>query len=181
MLTFQYIPRNRLLNLTGKQKIQLILSLVKDHRLLIIEGRLNNIEEAELIRETMVQLNTEFNMKKETNNFNGVEIGVMFSDDDDKGIVQKTKSKLAKWLLGETKGITIIGPAQIIKELRQEPEKIHLYLQTDYLKNNYFQNKKIDEECESKTKLKILENKMNAIKVKKNVRIKKLEKKKRKK
>ncbi len=180
MLTFQYIPRNRILKLNGKQKIQLIMSLVRENRLLIIEGRLSNIEEAELIRETMVQLNNDFNIKKDHDKFNGVEIGVMFSDDNEIGVMQKLKSKMAKWLLGETKGITIIGPAQIIKELRQEPEKIHLYLQTDYLKHNYLHNKKADEEYESKTKFKILENKMNAIKVRKKVTIKKIGKKKKK-
>jgi hypothetical protein len=39
-------------------------------------------------------------------------------------------------LIGDRSGITFIGPAKIISELRQHPENIELHFQKEYLLKN---------------------------------------------
>jgi len=122
MLTFHYIPYTKIQSLESKQKIDHILDLVRKDNIIIIEGRLKSTEEANLIRETMSVINKNYT-------FHGIEIGTFHND------AKGFKSKIAKWLIGEKTGLTIIGPANIIRELKQHPEKIELHFQKDFLKS----------------------------------------------
>jgi len=99
---------------------------LKTGKILIIDGRLSSSDEALLIRETMNNINEEFN---------GVEIGVL-RDNKEHGLLMRIKQGLARALIGDRTGITFIGPAKIISELRQHPENIELHFQKEYLLKN---------------------------------------------
>lgn len=124
MLIFHYISQKKLRSLKPEDKIKSILDLIRNNNIIIIEGRLKSTEEAQLIRETMSVLSND------VQKFNGIEIGTLFSSEEDDSI----RMKLAKILIGDKTGLTIIGPAKIVKELRQHPEKIELHFQKNFKK-----------------------------------------------
>jgi len=132
MLTFHYIPIEKLEKLSSRERIDNILKLTRQDSILIIEGRLKSTEEAELIRETMNS------MSLDDNKFNGIEFAV-FHNTPGSGIAHKIKSKLAKWLIGDKLGLTIIGPASIIQELKQHPDHVEMHFQKGFYER---QNKK---------------------------------------
>jgi len=123
MLTIQYLPYAQISLLASEQRVQLILSLLKSGKIIILDGRLSSNDEALLIRETMSSINEEFN---------GVEMGVM-RDNIEKNWLSKIKHHIAASLIGDRSGITFIGPAKIISELRQHPENVELHFQKEYL------------------------------------------------
>jgi hypothetical protein len=123
MLTIQYLPYQQLSALSSHDRVQSILSLLRSGKIILIDGRLSSSDEASLIRETMNNISGEFN---------GMEIGVM-RDNIRKGGISRIKHGIAKWLIGDRSGITFIGPANIISELRQNPENVELHFQKEYL------------------------------------------------
>ena len=99
------------------EKIRSILRFVKEGKILLIEGRLNPIEESELIKKTMETINK---------NFKGVEIASIDYTPKDLSFVDKVKKDFANFLLRRRAGLTIVGPATIVKEIRKDPSKIEL-------------------------------------------------------
>jgi len=98
------------------EKIRRILKSVKDGKILLIEGRLDHIEESELIKRTMQIINK---------TFKGIEIASI--DYEFKGdFLDKLKKDIAHFLLRKRSGLTIVGPATIVKEIRKDPSKIEL-------------------------------------------------------
>ena len=58
--------------------------------------------------------------------FKGIEI-CSIGDSENQDIIKKIKRGLAQLLLGVgASGLTIIGPASIIKEIKRDPDKIEL-------------------------------------------------------
>ncbi|MBS3151896.1 DUF2073 domain-containing protein [Candidatus Woesearchaeota archaeon] len=116
MLTLQYVPHHEFVSLDMDEKIRRILKSVKDGKILLIEGRLDHIEESELIKRTMQIINK---------TFKGIEIASI--DYEFKGdFLDKLKKDIAHFLLRKRSGLTIVGPATIVKEIRKDPSKIEL-------------------------------------------------------
>ena len=114
MLTLQYVPHHEFASLTMDEKLKRILKAVRDGKILLIEGRLNPIEESELIKRTMMTI---------TKEFKGVEIASI--DYQFKGdFFDKVKKDIAHFLLRKSSGLTIVGPATVVKEIRKDPTKI---------------------------------------------------------
>jgi hypothetical protein len=90
----------------------------KNNDIIIIDGRLKSREEAELIRRTMTDLNKNFEV------FHGIEMASLYD------AVPKKKNILDIFRK-ESNGITIIGPASIITEMRQHPDHVELKLGTN--------------------------------------------------
>ena len=130
MLTFQYISFRKISGLKGHEKINYILNRLKENKILILEGRLKSHEEIELIQETMKDLSVDFNKYDFVSA--GIEIGVLYNTDSSTTL----RHKIVDWLEGDRKGITIIGPANIVDNLKQYPEHIHMALQKDFLKRH---------------------------------------------
>jgi len=142
MLTIQYLPYQQLASLNSHERVHIILSLLKNGKVIIIDGRLSSNDEALLIRETMNLIDEEFN---------GVEIGVM-RDNVEKDWISKIKHGIANALIGDRSGITLVGPARIISELRQHPENIELHFQKEYLLKHSKSNIKSDARTKTKRK-----------------------------
>jgi uncharacterized protein len=125
MLTLQFIPYNEIDGLSSDKRIAKLLKAVKANKIVLLEGRLKPEEEAELIQRTMEQIN---------DNFKGIELSAVNTAALSEGFIKKIKSKLVNLLLGNRHGLTIIGPAKIIKEIKQDPDKIQLFTE-DLSKN----------------------------------------------
>lgn len=117
MLTLQYIPYHEFAPLSLDEKLKKVLKSVKLDKIIIIEGRLDAVEESELIKRTMEQIDKKFK---------GIEIASIDHNFKNMDIVEKIKKSIAHYLLQRNPGLTIVGPATIVKEIRKDPTKIEL-------------------------------------------------------
>lgn len=117
MLTLRFIPYHEVEHLNPKQRINKLLSIVKQKSIILMQGRLKAEEEASLIQETMQQI---------SNKFKGIEICTIYPESKNLQLFKKLKQDIIKFLLGHREGITIIGPASIIKDIKKDPNKIQL-------------------------------------------------------
>ena len=118
MLTLQFIPHEEIEGLSSNERIRKLLNCVKDEKIVVLEGRLRKEEEAELIRKTMEEI---------SERFKGIEISVVYPDRRKGNLGKTLKNNLADMLLGERQGLTVMGPASLIKEIRKDPDKIQLF------------------------------------------------------
>ncbi len=122
MLTLQFLPYTTIEYLNSSKRVNKLLSLVKTDKIILLEGRLKPDEEAELIRKTMEDINDKFT---------GIELSVIYPELKNSDFFIKLKHSFMNFVLGDRQGMTIIGPANVVKEIKQDPEKIQL-LTKDY-------------------------------------------------
>ncbi len=121
MLTLQFISNEELKNLSSYAKLQKILNFVKEDKIVVLEGKLKKEEEVELIRLTMEEVSEDFK---------GIELQVWDSSKKERSFFENLRLKLASILVPDfTGGFTIIGPANIVKEIKKDPSKIQLVTQ----------------------------------------------------
>jgi len=118
MVTFQFIPYQEIEYLSSAKRVNKLLNVVKSNKIVIMEGRLKKQEEADLIEITMEEINQRFK---------GIEISVIYPDKGKYGGLKRVKSGFVSMLLGDRQGLTIIGPASIVKKIEQNPNKIELF------------------------------------------------------
>ena len=112
------MPYFELKDLSSEARIQKLLDLTKKEKIVLIEGRLKKEEEAQLIRVTMEQINEKFK---------GIEIAVIDQHRaETKDFFTRIKDNFMNLLLGDRQGFTIIGPASLVKEIKNDPNKIEL-------------------------------------------------------
>lgn len=119
------MPHHEFAQLSMSEKISKILKYVKEGNILLIEGRLDPLEESELIKRTMEII---------TKDFKGVEIASIDYSPKKNSLFEKIKKDLGNFLLKRRPGLTIVGPATIVKEIRKDPKRIEL-LTMDNKKN----------------------------------------------
>jgi len=118
MLTLQFIPYIDIEVLGSPERVEKLLKVVKENKIILLEGKLRPREEADLIRRTMEEIN---------DNFKGIEISpINVHRKEDLAFFRKVKSVLINFLLGDRQGLTIIGPATVVKEIKADPDKIQL-------------------------------------------------------
>lgn len=118
MLTLQFVPSHELRALEEEEKIKKLLGYVKNNSIVVMEGRLKAEEEARLIKYTMGMIN---------NKFKGIEIATINPNERSLQGLNKLRIDMASMLLGRQQGLTVIGPATIIKEIKKDPNKIQLF------------------------------------------------------
>lgn len=116
MLTLQFVPYHEIESLNSENKIRKLLNLVRSDKILLVEGKLHPHEEATLIERTMEQISRDFK---------GIEICTVTPDKRNQDIGKKIRSTMLR-MFGYKEGLTIIGPATIIKEIKRDPNKIEL-------------------------------------------------------
>lgn len=116
MVTLQFIPYKEIESLTSIGRIRKLLNVAKQNKIVLLQGRLKREEEAELIKVTMEEINKDFK---------GIELAVINPSDTERGF-SRFKNNLFSFLLGDRQGITIIGPANIVKSIKKDPDKIEL-------------------------------------------------------
>jgi len=117
MLTLQYVPYSEISSLTTDSRIKKLLNIVKNERIVLLEGRLEPREETQLIEKTMELINK---------TFKGIEICTVYPERKSKDIWPVIKSGILR-MFGHKTGLTLIGPASIVKEIRKDPNKIELF------------------------------------------------------
>ena len=119
MLTLQYIPFHEVELLSPDKRIMKLLNVVKKNKVVLMQGRLDPKEEAKLIEKTMEEVSKEFK---------GIELCTVYPSKarKKKDLANQIKQYLAKMLVGDREGFTIIGPATVIKEIKKNPDKIEL-------------------------------------------------------
>jgi len=100
-LKMVFVSSEALKNSTSMEKISMIVDKVKEGDLLVIEGALTPSEEAELIETTMREIDIE--------NFVGIDIYTLEKDQSSFFGLSKKKAI----------GITIIGPANVMKTVKK--------------------------------------------------------------
>ena len=126
MLTLQFVPYSEIETLNTEERIQKLLSIVKNKNIVLMQGRLKLTEETRLIQETMEQINKDFK---------GIEICTVYPEDKDMEALKKIKKDFFRLVLGITYGMTIIGPASVVKEIKRDPNKIQLFTFKDNKKS----------------------------------------------
>ncbi|MEK6951105.1 MAG: DUF2073 domain-containing protein [Nanoarchaeota archaeon] len=118
MVTFQFIPYQDMEALSPAKRVNKLLNIVKEDKIVIMEGRLRKQEEADLIEITMEEVSPKFK---------GIELSVVYPDKSKLEGYQKFKGTVASLLLGDRQGLTIIGPASLVKKIEKNPDKIELF------------------------------------------------------
>lgn len=117
----QFMPYSEIKNLTSSERIKKILEIVLGNSILIIQGRLRPEEELRLTEDTMAMIG-------HVKNFKGIEIAII-SPHENRSRMDRIKYNIATKLSGADLGsITIIGPVSVVKEIKQDPKKIELFL-----------------------------------------------------
>jgi len=118
LLTLHFIPYSEIEDLGSARRVKRILDIVKENKIVLLEGRLKKEEETDLIAITMEEI---------TAKFKGIELATIDPQKKDVDIGKKIKHGFTSMLLGDRKGFTIIGPASIVKKIRKDPDKIELF------------------------------------------------------
>ena len=118
MLTIQFVSYSEIEPLSSIGRIRTLLNMVKEEKIVFLEGRLTREEETELIKTTMEEINE---------SFRGIELAtVNMNNKKDDIIMQKLKNNFISMLLGNRSGFTVIGPASIVRSIKKDPTKIQL-------------------------------------------------------
>ena len=133
MVTFQFIPYQDIEKLSSAKRVNKLINIVKENKIVLMEGRLKKQEEADLIEITMEEI---------TPNFKGIELSVIYPDRNSQTAMQKIKDGFADVLLGDRQGMTIIGPASIVKKIEKNPDKIELFTKDTRITPRYRGKKK---------------------------------------
>jgi hypothetical protein len=120
MIALHFMPYGEIERLTSDQRIDKLLSIVRDDRIVLLEGKLKPHEETALIARTMAAIDE---------SFRGIEIAGIrpHGISNDQAIIAKLRTRFINAMLGDRKGFTIIGPATVVKEIKQDPDKILLF------------------------------------------------------
>lgn len=103
-------------NLKSEDKLNKILNIVKLGKIVLLEGRLTVKEETDLIS---------FSLEQVDSKFSGIEIAHLNSQKN-KTIIDKMKNSIIEVLAKNRIGITVIGPAKIVKEIKMNPNKLEI-------------------------------------------------------
>jgi hypothetical protein len=103
-----------------KKRVSQIFNELKDNTILLIDAKLSAQEEAKIIEETM---------KKVSSKFSGIEMSSLEMRDGKAGTnLDKIKNMLLETITGKKRGMTIIGPAKIVRKIEKDPDDLLLYM-----------------------------------------------------
>ncbi len=117
MVTLQIVPYTEIEGLSSLGRIRKLLNIAKEDKIVLLQGRLKKEEEAELIKVTMEEINSEFR---------GIELAVINPLESKSDGIFKLRNDMIGMLLGDRHGLTVVGPASIVKSIRKDPHKIEL-------------------------------------------------------
>jgi len=122
MLTLQFVPYTEIEYLSSVGRIRKLLNITKENRIVLLQGRLRKEEETELIKATMEEIDKDFK---------GIELSVIYPDKKENDLFRKVKRNFVNMLLGDRQGLTIIGPASVVREIKKDPDKIQLFTEEE--------------------------------------------------
>jgi len=117
MVTLQLLPYTEIETLTSVGRIRKLLNIAREDKIVLLQGRLSKEEEGELIRATMEEIDDAFK---------GIELAVIDPATANMSGLQKFRNSLISTLLGDRQGLTVIGPATVVRKIKKDPHKIEL-------------------------------------------------------
>ena len=117
MVTLQFVPYHEIEDLGSARRVKKLIDIVKESKIVLLQGRLKKEEETDLIAITMEEVGDKFK---------GIELAVINPSDKNVGGVKKLRNNFFGFLLGDRQGLTVIGPATLVKEIKKDPNKIEL-------------------------------------------------------
>jgi len=118
MLTLEFVPYNEIEKLSSIGRIKKLLKIAKENKIVLLEGRLKKEEEVELIKTTMEEINEEFK---------GIELAVIYPHRTrESSPFRNLRLNFIDAIAGNRLGLTIVGPASIVKAIKKDPTKIQL-------------------------------------------------------
>jgi hypothetical protein len=119
MVTLRFLPYSEIETLSSLGRIRKILNIAKEDQIVLLQGRLKKEEEAELIKTTMEEIDK---------TFKGIELAVIYpSETKTSSLINSVKNNIINKILGDRQGLTIVGPASVVKEIKKDPKKIELF------------------------------------------------------
>jgi hypothetical protein len=118
-LSIHIMPYSEIRELTITERVKKILNLILGNRVVILQGRLRPEEEIRLIEDTMA-------MVDHIKTFKGIELAVVDANKEESFFV-KMRRGIAQSLTGESNSLTVIGPANVVKEIKKDPSKIEVF------------------------------------------------------
>lgn len=120
--SIRFLPFHEIKELNSDLRMRKVLDIVLGNNILILQGRLKPQEETRLIGDTMALIG-------HVKGFKGIELAVIDDQSENESFLDTLKRKAARILEGgNLNAITIIGPASVVKEIKQDPKKIELFL-----------------------------------------------------
>ena len=129
-LKMDFISSENLDGMTGQKKINFILNKVKDGSILVVNGVLTPNEEMDLIKETMRRVDDGFpgievcSLKKQVKGWKQFFDVLASSREKLSGTLWSLTGQPAKTRLKT--GMTLIGPARIIKDIKKNPDSFSI-------------------------------------------------------
>ncbi|MAE42688.1 hypothetical protein CMO93_02870 [Candidatus Woesearchaeota archaeon] len=117
MVTFQFVPYHEIEDLGSARRVKRLIDIVKQNKIVLLQGRLKEEEEADLIAIAMEEIKGKFK---------GIELAVINPEEKSKEGLKRLRSNFYNLVLGDRQGLTIIGPASIVKDIKKDPTKIEL-------------------------------------------------------
>lgn len=122
-IILQFLPYAEIAYLSSYQRVKKLVDLASEGKILLIQGKLEPEEEADLIAETMRVIG------KKSSKFKGIELASFVPKTKNLTFAQSMKENLIRTLLGSDREVlTIIGPATLVREIKKDPTKIQLLL-----------------------------------------------------
>ncbi len=118
MVTLQFVPYQEIEDLGSARRVKKLIDIVKENKIVLLQGKLKKEEEADLISIAMEEFG---------NKFKGIELAVINPEDKGTSGIKKVRNNFFGFLFGDRQGLTIIGPASIVTEIKKDPTKIELY------------------------------------------------------
>jgi|TARA_B100001971_G_scaffold189000_1_gene190752 hypothetical protein len=117
MVTLQFVPYNEIDGLGSARRVKKLIDIVKENKIVLLQGRLKREEETDLISIAMEEIG---------DRFKGIELAVINPENKDQEGFRKIRNNFFGMLLGDRQGLTVVGPASIVKEIKKDPNKIEL-------------------------------------------------------
>ena len=97
-----------------------LLERMGHNTIILIDAKLTAEEEANLIKETM---------EKVSGSFSGIELNSLELTNGKKlNNFDRMKNMVIEKIIGKKRGLTIIGPASTVRQIRKNPEELLLYM-----------------------------------------------------
>ncbi|MBL7056432.1 DUF2073 domain-containing protein [Candidatus Woesearchaeota archaeon] len=117
MVTFQFVPYYEIEDLGSARRVKKLIDIVKQNKIVLLQGRLRKEEEADLISIAMEEIGKKFK---------GIELAVINPEERGQEGLRKLRNNFFNIVLGDRQGLTIVGPASVVKDIKKDPSKIEL-------------------------------------------------------
>jgi len=117
MVTFQFVPYYEIEDLGSARRVKKLIDIVKQNKIVLLQGRLKKEEETDLIAIAMEEIKGKFK---------GIELAVINPEEKGQEGLKRLRNNFFNAILGDRQGLTIIGPASIVRDIKKDPTKIEL-------------------------------------------------------